>query len=442
MAGAYTGPIAEASRVLAAAVLEKESLLVERADELDSVVLRLVREVGKEALGQVFRHLSGELEAAARSRGLTVERRTDVRVRTVLGVVAVPSPYLRNRETKETARPVYDSMGFRSGSRTTALERVLTDFGAEESFELASKRVAEHYGQEVGRTSILRVVEKRAKEAQAFTEERLNKAAEAFHEPTATRPGVDTLLTELDGSMVRTGALEPVPGGGKTLVRGLPKRRRPETWREVRVGFVRHLEEVERTYIAGMESYPAVVGKLFSAAVDRGLSDKTKVWAVSDGGNGLKEELEAQFINLTFLLDRPHLKSHLWEAAAAVNDDSDAQRRWVDTAMTLIDQGAIKDVIATAQHYGDTKKIDRMSQLAKHLTRFANAVDYKSAWEAGIPLGSGEVESAHRYIPQKRMKIPGACWHPRNVTPMLALRTLRANGWWDDFWDSRKTTAA
>jgi hypothetical protein len=38
----------------------------------------------------------------------------------------------------------------------------------------------------------------------------------------------------------------------------------------------------------------------------------------------------------------------------------------------------------------------------------------------GLPIGSGEVESAHRYIPQKRLKIPGATWHPDTINPMLA----------------------
>jgi len=55
----------------------------------------------------------------------------------------------------------------------------------------------------------------------------------------------------------------------------------------------------------------------------------------------------------------------------------------------------------------------------------------------GLPTGSGEVESAHRYIPQKRLKIPDATWHPDNINPMLALRIIRANDWWDDFWMQR-----
>lgn len=56
----------------------------------------------------------------------------------------------------------------------------------------------------------------------------------------------------------------------------------------------------------------------------------------------------------------------------------------------------------------------------------------------GLPIGSGEVESAHRYISQKRLKIPGATGHPETVNPMLALRIIRANGWWDDFWSKAR----
>jgi hypothetical protein len=40
-------------------------------------------------------------------------------------------------------------------------------------------------------------------------------------------------------------------------------------------------------------------------------------------------------------------------------------------------------------------------------------------------------------IPQKRLKIQGASWHPDSIDPMLALRILRADDWWDDFWNQR-----
>jgi len=60
--------------------------------------------------------------------------------------------------------------------------------------------------------------------------------------------------------------------------------------------------------------------------------------------------------------------------------------------------------------------------------------DYKEAVENGLPVGSGEIGSAHRYIIQKRLKIAGAWWDENNAKNMLSLRVLRANGDWEGYW--------
>ncbi len=73
-----------------------------------------------------------------------------------------------------------------------------------------------------------------------------------------------------------------------------------------------------RTYVARISKYPEVVGQLVSAAIDQGMSERTQVVAVADGGAGLREALLAQFPNLTFILDRPHLKQHLYAGAEAI----------------------------------------------------------------------------------------------------------------------------
>jgi len=52
------------------------------------------------------------------------------------------------------------------------------------------------------------------------------------------------------------------------------------------------------------------------------------------------------------------------------------------------------------------------------------------------PFGSGEIESAHRYIIQERQKQSGSWWKLENATTMLALRVLRANGDWDLYWQN------
>jgi hypothetical protein len=50
-----------------------------------------------------------------------------------------------------------------------------------------------------------------------------------------------------------------------------------------------------------------------------------------------------------------------------------------------------------------------------------------------LPVGSGEAESGVRHLIKRRMSIAGA-WTEEHADLMLALITIRASGWWDDFW--------
>lgn len=437
MREAYDSWISQASTDLGELLLASEDGLSGDVLTLDQVVLTLVRDLGKGAVAHVLNRLAHRLIDAKKAEGFTTHRTGRCSVRTVLGVVEVTSPYLRHPVSKQGARPTKDNLGFSGSMKTPAVVRALTDFGAEESFANAAKRFEEHYGQEVGRTSVLRVVEGIAQEADKYVSERLDKAKAAFDEPLASRPGKARILVELDGSMVRTGAFVPAPEAGETEVRKLPRRRREEAWREVRVGFARVIDEVERTYVARMDSLDAVAGELFGAAVERGLSEATQVFAVADGGNGIREALDAQFSGLTFLLDRPHLKSHLFETAEARGIQPDQRAEWVADLLALIDAGDVADVIAGLNGFTGPGA-ERASRLAGFLGRYQDALGYIDAHNQGLPVGSGEIESAHRYIPQKRLKLPGTWWSTSTVQPMLALRVLRANEWWDDFWRQRQ----
>lgn len=320
-----------------------------------------------------------------------------------------------------------------SQGRSPSVERALTDFGIEDSFGRASKRFKEHYGWDIGRTTVLRVTEQRAHEAERYVAERLQEVRKAFNTSVSERPGVKELLVELDGCEIRTGTLMPAVVDEKSDPSEPRKRKRLEEWRDIRVGLTRPLDEVTPTFVAAMAEYSVVTEQLFSAAVDRGLSEKTQVVGVADGGIGLREALDAKFSGMRFILDRPHFKSHLYETADAVGLDSVFREEWVHAAVVECEKGNAAVVVKSLNDY-EGAGAARTHCLAKYLDRFKDAVDYEKARESGYPTGSGEVESAHRYIPQKRLKIAGACWSPSTINPMLALRVLRENEWWEDFW--------
>lgn len=430
----YANEIANVTGLLREALVREEGdALLSDPSYLDGRVQELLRQVGRGTVEGVLAWGVARLTQVAKAGGLTVQRSPTIAVTTLFGPVEFRSPYLWDPRTKASARPVWDAWKLRDGSRTIAVERALTDFGAEESFGQASRRFQEHYGFEVGRTSVARVAERQARRAEAYVEQRLQAARATFEHPLSERPGVEYIVAQLDGCEIRTGQIVAIETEERTKKRNLPRRRRNEAWRDVRVGLARPANEVDATYVACMDKYPVVVHQIFDAACLRGLSTQTQVVAVADGGNGLREELDAQFANLRFVLDRPHLKQHLFETAEACGLVDQERERWVGRITACLDVGTVQPVLdELAAHKGRGKH--RVTQLLAYLTRFRDAFGYDELKKAGLPIGSGEIESAHRTIPQKRLKLPGAWWHPRSVNPMLALRVLRANGWWDDFW--------
>ena len=82
-------------------------------------------------------------------------------------------------------------------------------------------------------------------------------------------------------------------------------------------------------------------------------------------------------------------------------------------------------------------EVDAIGSAIQYLTNRINQLDYKSAIERDLPIGSGEVESAHKYILQKRLKIPGAWWRIERAEEMAQLRAMRANNRWNEFWDQK-----
>ena len=78
----------------------------------------------------------------------------------------------------------------------------------------------------------------------------------------------------------------------------------------------------------------------------------------------------------------------------------------------------------------------------RYISNHSNCLDYKGALAANLPIGSGEIESAHRYVFQKRLKIAGGWWKMENLKKMMALRVLRANRGWEDYWSNVQQHAA
>jgi hypothetical protein len=353
---------------------------------------------------------------------------------TVFGKLEISSPYLWLPGI-DSSKPLIDDMKICHHGRSVAVNRALSDFGIEESFASASARFKEHYHYEIGQSAAARSTKNTARQAMDYIEDKLS---EIDSDPLQANLSIEKMLVELDGCEIRTARLVPVEDTTETTpVYNNPKKEKIIKWRDVRLGFVRPLDSKSKTFVGKMDSYQNVISQMHSAAVLTGMTPETKIIGVADGGNGLSEELKRQFPSMQFILDRSHLKDHLYETAEALGINRKDRPGWVGSRVRAISDGNVEAVLKELEEENDKNPNKRLKRLIGYINRFYDALDYDNFKSMGYPIGSGEIESAHKSIPQKRMKIPGASWNADSIDSMLALRILRANDWWEDFWNQR-----
>ncbi len=354
----------------------------------------------------------------------------------IFGKAQLRSPYSWVRGS--SSKPLIDNMNITHQGRSEAVNRALSDFGIEDSFARAAVRFKEHYHYKIGPSAVDRSTKATALQAMKYIE---NKLSDIDSDQLQQTTSIEKMLIELDGCEIRTARLVPVADSTETTpVYNNPKKEKIINWRDVRLGFVRPLDSKSKTFVGKMDCYQKVVSQMHSATVFIGMTPETEIVGVSDGGIALSEELRRQFPGMQFILDKSHLKNHLYETAEALGIIQKDRPGWVKPRVREISDGNVEAVLKELEDENDKNPNERLNRLIGYINRFYDALDYDNFKSMGYPIGSGEIESAHKSIPQKRLKIPGASWHADSIDPMLALRVLRADDWWEDFWNQRTET--
>ena len=80
-----------------------------------------------------------------------------------------------------------------------------------------------------------------------------------------------------------------------------------------------------------------------------------------------------------------------------------------------------------------------MDACAGYLLTYASYLKYQAALSAGLPIASGVIEGACRYLVNDRMDLTGARWSLPGAEAVLQLRALRASDDFDDYWVFHET---
>ena len=172
------------------------------------------------------------------------------------------------------------------------LQRIITDFGADVSFQKVSKKLVEHYGINVPISSTQMITEGHAKSM---------KSIEYLHRSIPSHNGEKCLICETDGTMIPIVDTFEKNEDGEVVDK---RKTRSVRWKEGRLTLARQKEKVDPVFGGTLGLADMAGDHLFDCAVRAGFGEQTKVHCVGDGARWIAEQVERVFgTQGNFLID-------------------------------------------------------------------------------------------------------------------------------------------
>jgi hypothetical protein len=84
---------------------------------------------------------------------------------------------------------------------------------------------------------------------------------------------------------------------------------------------------------------------------------------------------------------------------------------------------------------------DKKAHVIRYFENNAYRMNYQAYEKKGYYIGSGAIESAHRTVIQKRLKLAGQRWSIEGAQQVLNLRVMRMSGKWNLIRDAIREAA-
>lgn len=418
-------------------------------DELVGAVTALMRELGVLVLGTALAQRAAKptcwpacAQCGRRIRSKGLERREQVtslgRVRWRRRVGRCPAGCHGSREA-----PLDAVLGLAKHQRHSGeLKQKATILAVFVPLATASAILERIGGIGLGSSTIWRWVQEAGQRATSRLEADLARAAEgAVVSREAMESAIDRLLMLIgaDGVMV---PFRPVAGSPKGGI----------VWREVKVGIIARLErglnragrEVtrlrRRRLVAVLGDVDALARRLEHEALRQGLATAQRAVWISDGARGLWRIFHERFAShgVVGVLDFYHTVGQLWTAAETWYATwLPTAHRWLDRSRHRLRHGEVGDLIefirdAANDVYRSVEHSSILDRVANYLDRHRRHLDYPAFEAAGLPLGSGFVESAVKWLIQQRFKGVGMRWSVEGFNNLLMLRLAWTNDRFDE----------
>lgn len=140
------------------------------------------------------------------------------------------------------------------------------------------------------------------------------------------------------------------------------------------------------------------------------------------------------------VLDFMHVAERVWKAGLDFHQEGTVElESWVSKRLLAILKGRTAHVAAGMRRSATLRRLDddarqRVDSCADYLLKYKKNMQYDSCLKMGLPIATGVIEGACRYLVKDRMDRTGARWSLKGAEAVLRLRALRASGDFDAYW--------
>lgn len=420
---------------------------IKTVDELDEMIHQARSVIGVASMGISVKAACEAVDhgCSCGGRGV-VERRPGAEVRSMQGRHGMAGVALRCTVCGRVWRPVHERLGVEGQHYSTVLfERLSSDFLLDKGSPSAVRRLKEHHGIEVGRTTVLQHGEQRGAEAAEFIGRKLADALDDSEARRGQPLRIAEAFVQMDSSSGKTVSklVRPTVADDaqveRTPVRGLVKVQRPVEGKQVKLLCAQAKGESSWAYQAYIGEFDEAVVPLQGLAATRGWQDGTLAVMTSDGEPSIREVGKGAFDpNFQFILDHPHAMTHLADVPLHAPELLPLPKEeWLKYGTARLHQGEalklVEEIRQIASQLPDGQDRTKVENVAIYFDKRASATHYDAFKQRDWPIASGNVEGGHRAFIHPVTK-RGAGWLVDNLNGVVALACVRQNEWWEEFW--------
>lgn len=392
-------------------------------------------------------------------------RRTSRTVETKFGEVELERNMYQAPGVEGLA-PMDAALGLAAEKYSMEVRRIVAEESARASFDEVVDLVRKQSGAEVPKRQVEELAVRAARDFDVFYRDRLREPEEtdALLILSFDGKGIAMRLDDLREATRKAAAATPRRMHTRLAKGEKPNRKRmaevaavysltawPRTIGDVLHGLTdknaadRPRPTNKRVWASVEHSPQRVIDDAFAEALRRD-PDHRRRWVVLVDGN--RDQLRriqraARTVGgeITIVLDIVHVLEYLWRAAYAFHAEGTSEAEaWVEHQLQRLLQGRSGGEIAKSlrlmakTHQLDATAAKPVVKAASYLVKNTRWLHYDRALADGLPIATGVIEGACRYLVQDRLGRTGARWSLTGAEAILRLRALRTSGDFDDYW--------